>query len=56
MITPILPTTSINKRPQRAFMIIHHDDHTVVDLKTNKYYPLPAQEAWALYGKLDILA
>jgi hypothetical protein len=37
-------------------MIIHHNDHIVVDTTTNVRMKLPAIDAWKLYDKLNMEA
>ena len=42
-----------DRRLQRAVMVIHHKEHTVVDRVTNERFKLPAAAAWEKYDEIN---
>lgn len=42
-----------SERLTRACMIIHSNDHIVLDTKTGVRYALPAEQAWAKLEELN---
>lgn len=56
-ITPIIPIRDSRNLPprQHAIMVIHHNEHTVVNVETGERSTLPPIQAWALYNKINIV-
>jgi hypothetical protein len=40
--------------PDRAVMVINHDQHTVVNMTTGERHTLPAKQAWDLHQRLNL--